>query len=157
VLDEPSRRGRDPAAGTTQQQARLEMAGGVVGQGRRWRGPHRKPQQAERAVDRRPALGSCHSVPGPHTGALLLGEHEAASNLARRNSLRRVRRVSLVTNLESTVRIFPGTHGLHARAWHSGFPRPPAHLAHAELWRLQPLTLFAPEDNQSSTNLAFEA
>jgi len=27
---------------------------------------------------------------------------------------------------------------------------PPAHLAHVDLLRLPPLTLFAPEDNQSS-------
>jgi len=43
-----------------------------------------------------------------------------------------------------------GTHGLHAHAWHNGFPRPPVHLAHVEPLRLPPLTLFAPEDNQSS-------
>jgi hypothetical protein len=28
-----------------------------------------------------------------------------------------------------------------AHAWHSGFPRSPAHLAHVELLRLPPLTL----------------
>ena len=48
-----------------------------------------------------------------------------------------------------------GTHGLHAHAWHNGFPRPPVHLAHVEPLRLPPLTLFAPEDNQSSA-LALE-
>ena len=32
-------------------------------------------------------------------------------------------------------------HPLIAHAWHSGFPRSPAHLAHVELLRLPPLTL----------------
>ena len=51
-----------------------------------------------------------------------------------------------------------GTHGLHAHAWHNGFPRPPvtpAHETHVELLRLPPLTLFAPEENPSSA-LALE-
>ena len=64
---------------------------------------------------------------------------------------RRLERLDVLPNLESTVCILPGTHGLHAHAWHNGFPRPPAHLAHAELLlRLPPLTFLAPEDNQSS-------
>jgi hypothetical protein len=69
--------------------------------------------------------------------------------------------VSLVTtsrrsipDLESTECFLAGI-GRHSWiacscGWHNGFPRPPAHLAHAELLRLLPLTLFAPEDNQSS-------
>ena len=49
--------------------------------------------------------------------------------------------------LASTVCIF----GRHSWIpWGNGFPPPTAHLAHAELLRLPPLTLFAPEDNQSS-------
>ena len=54
--------------------------------------------------------------------------------------------------LASTVCILAGTHRLHAHAWHNGFPRPPAHLAQTRraVARLPPLTLFAPEDNQSS-------